>query len=42
MARRSSGFGSPGLCSEMSFPSLWKEYVQYCLYGVSREVLLVV
>jgi len=25
MARRSSGFGSPRLCSEMSFPSLWKE-----------------
>jgi hypothetical protein len=22
MASRSSGFGSPGLCSEMSFPSL--------------------
>ena len=40
MASRSSGFGSPGLCSEMSFPSLWTECIQYCLYGVSREVLL--
>jgi hypothetical protein len=24
---RISGFGSPGLCSEMSFPSLWRECI---------------
>ena len=39
MASRISGFGSPGLCSEMSFPSLWRECIQYCSYGVRREVL---
>jgi hypothetical protein len=27
MGSRNSGFGSPGLCSEMSFPSLWRECI---------------
>ena len=40
MANWSIGFGSPGFCSEMSFPSLWREWIKNCLYGVSREVLL--
>ena len=40
MARRSRGFGSPRHCSEMSFPSLWRECILYCSYGIRREVLL--
>ena len=39
MASRRSGLGSPGFCSGMSFPSLWRECIQYCSYGVSRDVL---
>jgi hypothetical protein len=40
MASRNSGFGSLGFCSRISFPSLWKERIEYCSYVVSREVLL--
>ena len=40
MANWSIGFGSAGFCFEMSFPSLWREWIKDCLYGVSREVLL--
>ena len=32
--------GLPGFCSEMSFPSLWKDCMKKSLCGVSREGLL--
>ena len=37
MAIWSSGFGSPGFCSEMSFPALWNDCIKKCSYGVNRE-----
>ena len=30
MANLNIGFGSPGFCSEMSFPSLWREWIKNC------------
>ena len=40
MASCFRGLGSPGLCSEMSLPSLWKDYMKNCSCGVSREGVL--
>ena len=37
MAIWSSGLGSPGCCSEMRFPALWKDFMKKCSYGVNRE-----
>ena len=37
MAIWSSGLGSPGFCSEMRFPALWKYCIKKCSYGVNRE-----
>jgi hypothetical protein len=40
MASCIRGLSSPGFCSEMSFPSLWRDCMKKCSYGVSREVVL--
>jgi hypothetical protein len=40
MASCIRGLGSPGLCSEMSLPSLWKDNMKNCSCGVSREGVL--
>jgi hypothetical protein len=40
MARWIMGLGSPGLCSEMSLPSLWRDCMKKSLYGVSTEEVL--
>ena len=37
MASWSSGLGSPGFFSEMSFPALWNDCIKKCSYGVNRE-----
>jgi len=37
MAIWSSGLGSPGCCSEMIFPALWKDCMKKCSYVVNRE-----
>ena len=29
-------FLSPGFCSGMSFPSWWRDWIQYCSYGKSK------
>jgi hypothetical protein len=36
----SSELGSPGFCSEMSLPALWRDCIKKCSYGVNREAFL--
>ena len=40
MANSSIGFGSPGLCLEVCFPSVSRKLIKNCSYVVSRKVLL--
>lgn len=40
MASCITGLGSPGFCSEMSYHSLWEDYMKKILCGISREGLL--
>ena len=37
MASWSSGLGSPGFFSEMSFPALWNDCIKKCSFGVNKE-----